>query len=355
MRSPSGTATHTVTVSACVDAGMPNHARRRLRVPGPAVPRIAGLRAGGDLRRPRRPGAGVRWYNPPRNPMTDNVVSFALVLALVALVVFTFVKGVRIVAQGEEWVVERLGKYHATLRPGLSVIIPFLDNVAYKVVTKDIVMDIPKQEVITKDNAVIHTNAIAFIKVVDPPASVYGVEDFMMGTGNLVQTSLRSIIGRMELDEALSSREQIKVELGDSLRDEFKDWGIVLKSVEIQDIKPSESMQTAMEQQAASERQRKALVIQAEGEKAAAILQAEGRLESAKRDAEAEVTLANASKQAIELVQHTTEHKDEALSYLLGQRYIEALQHMAQSQSGRFVLLPADLQAAVKGLLAAKK
>ena len=275
----------------------------------------------------------------------------AVVFVLVAVIVGN---GVRTVPQGYEWVVERFGKYRRTLPPGLSVIIPFFDRVAYRVETRDIPLDIDRQEVITKDNAVIQTNAIAFIKVTDPVAAVYGITDFVVGVRNLVQTSLRSIIGTMTLDEALSSREQIKAKLRNQLSDEMRDWGLTLKSVEIQDIQPSASMQTAMEQQAAAERDRKAMVTRAEGAKQSSILEAEGRLESAKRDAQAEVALADASKKAILLVKETTTDDALPLAFLLGQRYIGAMQHLAESPNGKFIVLPADLQEAVKGLMARK-
>ncbi|NTV96815.1 MAG: SPFH/Band 7/PHB domain protein, partial [Thiobacillus sp.] len=213
----------------------------------------------------------------------------------VVLIVFLFVtlwKGVRIVPQGEEWVVERLGKYLKTLMPGLHVLIPYIDNLAYKVTTKDLILDIPQQEVITKDNAVLVTNAIAFVKVTDTQSAVYGVTNFQLAVMNLIQTTLRAIIGAMDLDEALSSRDQIKAKLKESISDDVSDWGLTLKSVEIQDISPSPTMQKSMELQAAAERERKATVTKAEGDKQAAILEAEARLESAKRDAEAQVRMA---------------------------------------------------------------
>ena len=201
--------------------------------------------------------------------------------ALLAFVLITIAKGVRLVAQGEEWVVERLGKYNKTLRPGLNFIIPYFDKVAYKLVTKDIILDVQEQEVITRDNAVIVTNAIAFIKITDPVKAVYGVTNFSEAIRNLIMTTLRSIVGEMELDAALSSRDKIKARLRESIADEAIDWGLTVKSVEIQDIKPSASMQGAMELQAAAERERKAAVTKAEGAKQAAILEAEARLEIA--------------------------------------------------------------------------
>jgi len=274
-----------------------------------------------------------------------------VVIALLIFAVVTVWKGVRIVPQGEEWIVERLGKFNATLTPGLTIIIPYIDKVAYKVVTKDIILDVPEQEVITKDNAVIITNAIAFIKVTDPIKAVYGIVDFAEAIRNLVQTTLRSITGEMELDQALSSREKIKVRLKASISDEAIDWGLTIKSVEIQDIKPSESMVKSMELQAAAERERKAVVTRAEGAKQAMILEAEGRLESAKRDAIAQVTLAESSAQAIKNVAAAVGDRDGPMLFLLGEKYIRALDKMAASQNSKVVLLPGDLQDALRGIL----
>ena len=206
-----------------------------------------------------------------------------LVIVFFALVLITISKGARIVPQGSKWVVQRLGKYHCTLNPGLSIIVPFVDVVAYRVTTKDIVLDVPSQDVITRDNVVIVVNAVAYINIVQPERAVYGVEDFRIAIQNLVQTSLRSIIGEMDLDDALSSRDQIKARLKEAISDDIADWGITLKTVEIQDINPSQRMQTAMEEQAAAERQRRATVSRAEGSKTAAILEAEGRLEASRR------------------------------------------------------------------------
>jgi regulator of protease activity HflC (stomatin/prohibitin superfamily) len=280
--------------------------------------------------------------------MSDAMIVVVVVLIFVLV---TIAKGVRLVAQGEEWIVERLGKYHTTLRPGLNIIIPYLDQVAYKLVTKDIILDVQEQEVITRDNAVILTNAIAFVKVTDPVKAVYGVTNFSEAIRNLIMTTLRSIIGEMELDEALSSRDKIKARLRESIADEAMDWGITVKSVEIQDIKPSPSMQRAMEMQAAAERERKALVTKAEGEKQAAILQAEARLEAAKRDANAQVMLAEASAEAIRRVTSAIGQQTAPMRYLLGEKYVAALEKLSDSPNARIVVLPADLQEALRGLL----
>ncbi|MCK6388970.1 MAG: SPFH/Band 7/PHB domain protein [Zoogloea sp.] len=274
-----------------------------------------------------------------------------VVLAILVFVVVTIAKGVRIVPQGEEWIVERLGKYHGTLKPGLNIIIPYLDQVAYKLVTKDIILDVQEQEVITRDNAVILTNAIAFLKVTDPVKAVYGVTDFSEAIRNMIMTTLRSIIGEMELDEALSSRDKIKARLREMIADEAVDWGLTVKSVEIQDIKPSESMQKAMEQQASAERERKAVVTRAEGAKQAAILEAEARLESSKRDANAQVMLAEASAESIRRVAAAVGTETAPMLFLLGEKYIASLERMGSTDNAKVVVLPADLQEAVRGLV----
>ena len=280
---------------------------------------------------------------------------FVVVLAILVFVAVTIAKGVRIVPQGMEWIVERLGKYHGTLKPGLNIVIPYIDKVAYQLVTKDIILDVQEQEVITRDNAVILTNAIAFIKVTDPVKAVYGITDFSEAIRNLIMTTLRSIVGEMELDEALSSRDKIKARLRESIADEAVDWGLTVKSVEIQDIKPSLSMQKAMEMQAAAERERKAAVIKAEGAKQAAILEAEARLESAKRDANSRVMLAEASAEAIRRITAAIGDKTGPMSYMLGEKYIAALERMGEKDNAKVIVLPADLQEAVKGLFGRAK
>ena len=271
--------------------------------------------------------------------------------ALLVLVIVTLGMGVKTVPQGYKHIVQRLGKYHGTLNPGLNFIIPYVDQVAYKITTKDIVLDIPSQEVITEDNAVIIANAVAYINIVSPEKAVYGVEDYNIAIQNLVQTALRSIIGEMSLDSALSSRDQIKAKLKAAISDDIADWGITLKTVEIQDINPSTTMQQAMEEQAAAERQRRAAVTKAEGEKQAAILEAEGRLEASRRDAQAEVVLAKASGTAIELVSNAVKGDELPVLYLLGEKYTEALKELSASGNAKTVVLPADLPQAVRGIL----
>jgi regulator of protease activity HflC (stomatin/prohibitin superfamily) len=191
---------------------------------------------------------------------------------------------------------------------------------------------------------------------------VYGIDNYRIAITNLVQTSLRSIIGEMNLDDALSSRDLIKSRLKESISDDVAAWGIVVKTVEIQDIKPSQTMQMAMEQQAAAERSRRAAITEAEGKKAAAILnaegskeaairEAEGKLEASKREAEAKKILADATREAISRVTEAIGDNQLPATYLLGEQYVTAVRQMATSDNAKTVLLPADVINAVRGLL----
>ena len=280
------------------------------------------------------------------------MTEFSIVLIFLAII--AIVKGVRIVPQGEEWVVERLGKFKGILSPGLTVINPILSKVSYKVTTKDIILEIPEQEVITADNAVILANAVAFIKVSNIERAVYGIENFREAMRNMVQTNLRSIIGGMDLNEALTSRDRIKMELKNAVADEALDWGLTVKSVEIQDIKPSMNMQDAMERQAAAERERVAVVTEAEGAKEALILNAEARLEAARKDAEAQMVGAKASGESIKFITEAAKGNNDSATFLLGDRYIQALQKMSSSGNSKIVVMPGDLVGAVKNLVGGK-
>lgn len=282
----------------------------------------------------------------------ENIIVSSIVFLVILLTVF---KGVKLVPQGSKWVIQRLGKYQSSLSPGLNIVIPYVDAVAFKATTKDIVLEIPSQEVITRDNVVIIANAVAYINIISPEKALYGVEDYELAIRTLVQTSLRSIVGEMSLDDALSSREKIKANLKLTISDDIAEWGITLKSVEIQDIQPSETMQVAMEEQAAAERQRRATVTRADGEKSAMILEADGRLEASRRDAEAKVVLAEASKSALTKVSDAIQDKELPAMYLLGEKYIEAIDNMSKSTNSKLVILPADIPAAVRGIMNSSK
>lgn len=276
------------------------------------------------------------------------------VVGLVVVVAYMLFNTFHQVPQGYNWVVERMGEYKRTFKPGLRWKIPVFEKVAYKVTTKDIVLDIPSQEVITRDNVVIIANAVAFINISNPVKAVYGIENYEHGIRNLVQTALRSIIGEMDLDNALSSRDEIKAKLKNAIYDDIEDWGITLKTVEIQDINPSQTMQMAMEEQAAAERQRRATVTRADGEKQAAILEADGRLEASRRDGEAQVVLAKASEEAIRLINDAVGTNETPIVYLLGEQYIKAMRELSVSDNAKTVVMPADILNTVKGFMGDK-
>lgn len=283
--------------------------------------------------------------------MGELILSISIAIAVIIVIS----RGIRIVPQGSEWIVERLGRFHKVLKPGFHIIIPLVDKVAYKVPTKELILDIPSQEVITRDNAVVHTNAVVFVKVTDPIKVVYNIENYRVAAANLTMTTLRAVIGEMDLDEALYSREKIKNEIKRRISDEFATWGLTLNTVEIQDILPSSTLQQAMDQQAAAERQRKAMVIKAEGEKEAMKLAAEGELLAAERKAKAQVELARASKEAIALVASAIADKGtDPILYLLGQKYIDSLISLTNSENSKFIVLPADIMTALQQMFGKK-
>ncbi|ELY4881576.1 SPFH domain-containing protein (plasmid) [Providencia huaxiensis] len=293
--------------------------------------------------------------------MSIGLIAIVIILAVVLLTLF---KCVRIVPQGQLWLVERLGRYHKQLNAGLNIVIPFVDSVAYRLSTKDQIMKIPSQEVISKDNAVLSVNAITYVKVVDAQKAAYGVENYQLATVNLAMTSLRAAIGKLELDESLSQRDEIRAALLNSMADQMTDWGLELRSIEIQDINPSESMQESMEEQAAAERKRKATETMAAGNKRAAILEAEGVKEStvlrAQADkeaavlhAEAHVSEAEGIKKANELLAELMNNAggEKAMQFQLATRYISALSSLGESENAKIIAMPADLNAAVSGLV----
>lgn len=302
------------------------------------------------------------------------MTTFALLLIILVGVAAYF--SIKIVPQQEQFIVERFGKYQTTLEAGLNYIIPFIDSIAYKVTLKDQVINIQSQEAISKDNAVLIVNALAYIRVVNSHNAVYRISDYRYGVVSICQTSLRSIIGGMELDEALSNREQIKAKLKESIETQVKSWGCDIVTVEIQDIKPSHSMQDAMEAQAAAERNRRAMVTTAEGEKQALITRAQGNLEAARINAEATVVTAQAvdreaaqiKAEGVRLAAEQTAQAMEALkaqmgenalidpaSFILGQQYVEALRDLGASENSKTVVLPPNLLESIKGMVGNSK
>lgn len=275
-----------------------------------------------------------------------------ILIFLIGTIIYVLYIGVNMVPQGEEWVVERVGKFNRTLKPGLNIITPFLDKIRIKIDTRDLILDVERQEVITADNAIILANAIAFVRVTNPEEAIYGIEDYMEAIKQLIQTSLRAIIGEFTLEEALTHRDEIKEKLKDQISDVIIDWGITVKSVEIQDIIPNPTMQESMEKQAAATREKKAMETLAEGKKNAYILEAQGKLEASKLEAQAQIALANASAEAIGAISDKIKDGQELPAmFLLGDRYIDALEHVSVSDNAKIIVYPADLQGAVKGML----
>ncbi|MEQ5736206.1 SPFH domain-containing protein [Providencia alcalifaciens] len=290
-----------------------------------------------------------------------GLISLAVVVVFLGI---TLYQCVRIVPQADQWVVERLGKYHTTLNPGLNILIPFLDNIAYRMSAKDQMIEVKGIEAITKDNAMTQVNAICFIRVADPKKAAYGVDNFNTAVRNLVMTTIRNAVGGMELDETLTNRDELAARLRQSMDVQMVDWGLSLRTVDIQDITPSDSMLKSMEKQAAAVRERKATeelaagnknaaIMEAQGKKEAMILDAEAKQQSAVREATALETLANgqfkASSKLAEAL--TIEGGREAMSFQLANNYIETLSVLATSPNAKVVAMPADLAQSFGGLI----
>lgn len=288
------------------------------------------------------------------------------VLAVAILAVFLILKGVRIVPQAENWLVERFGKYAKTLSPGLNLINPLFSRVSQKIDIREQVLDLPPQGIISEDNASVKVDGVVFYKILDPYKAYYGIENLQLAISNLALTSLRSIMGKMTLDQSLSSRDKINMELLHILDEATDSWGTKITRVEIKDIVPPEDLLKAMTLQMKAERERRATVLEAEaqresqekkaeGFKRAQILEAEARKESALRDAEARERLAQAEANAIDSVAASLKSTGgDPLIYLLGQEYVKGLMRISDSQSSKVVVLPADFMNTVQNMFKVK-
>ena len=290
-------------------------------------------------------------------------MNIALFVGL-GLVVVCILMSVRIISQTDAVIVERIGKYHRTMRSGLNFLIPFVDRVVSTTTSKDIMLSLGEVDAISLDNAVVIANALIVIRVTDPEKAVYGVENYLDSTIMLAAAALRSKLGSLSLDDALTSRDVIKTSVQGAIAEELIDWGILLRNIEIQQIAPSETMIISMEEQASAERQRKAAVTRAEGEKAAVQLHADGqryaadadakgRLEAAKSDAAAQVELAEATSKSVALIGEALKTNPEAAQYMLGEKFIESYSRLAESDNSKIIALPNDFMAGVAGLLQA--
>lgn len=296
-----------------------------------------------------------------------SIVSYVLVAIVICALVIVK-KSLIIIPQSETKIVERLGKYYATLQPGINVIIPFIDR-AKEIITmnrgrymysttidlREQVYDFDKQNVITKDNIQMQINALLYFQIVDPFKAVYEISNLPNAIEKLTQTTLRNIIGELELDQTLTSRDTINTKLRAVLDDATNKWGIKVNRVELQDITPPESVLQAMEKQMQAERNKRATILTSEGEKQAAILQSEGektstinRAEAAKQqeilraegEAQARIRKAEAEAIAIEKITEAVGKSTNPANYLLAQKYIQMLEELAQGDKTKTVYLP---------------
>ena len=283
--------------------------------------------------------------------MGSSVFLSLVLLVAGAIVLF---KTVRMVPQGYEWTVERFGKYTHTLDPGLHFLIPVIYGVGRKINMMEQVLDVPSQEVITKDNAVVRVDGVVFFQVLDAAKAAYEVATLEVAMIALVQTNIRTVIGSMDLDESLSNREKINAQLLNVVDHATNPWGIKVTRIEIRDIQPPRDLVDSMARQMKAERDRRAVILEAEGhrsseilraegDKQAAILQAEGQKEAAFREAEARERLAEAEAKATQMVSEAIANGNvQAINYFVAQKYVEAFKELATAPNQKFVLMPME-------------
>jgi regulator of protease activity HflC (stomatin/prohibitin superfamily) len=284
---------------------------------------------------------------------------FVFLIVLLFVVVMVIARGVRTVPQGYQWTVERFGRYRVTLLPGLRVVNPFIDKIGRRINVQETVLEVPAQNVITKDNANVVVDGIVFCQVIDASRAAYEVRNLEQAVTNLTMTNIRTAIGALDLDETLSKRDEINERLLRVLDAATEPWGTKITRVELKDVKPPEDVQTSMAKQLTADRDRRAAILRAEGVKQAAILEAEGtkqaqilaaegRLAAAQRDAEARERLADAEAKATTAVSQAVSGGNvQALNYFIAQKYVEALGSIVQSPNSRLVLMPADFSSLV--------
>lgn len=282
-----------------------------------------------------------------------TIVLWIVLVAILIFVIVTLAKAIRIIPQAYSGVVERLGRYHKTLTPGLNVLVPFIDRLRPLVDMREQVVSFPPQPVITEDNLVVSIDTVVYFQVTDARAATYEIANYLGAVEQLTTTTLRNVVGGLNLEEALTSRDNINGQLRIVLDEATGKWGIRVGRVELKAIDPPVSIQDSMEKQMRAERDRRAAILTAEGTKQSAILQAEGLRQAeilrAEGDAKAQVLRAQGEAEAIQTV-FSAIHQGDADPKLLAYQYLQMLPELAQGQANKLWIVPSELTEALKGI-----